>query len=147
MAKTGLMLRPTDHATVEQIGRRQPDWLLVSNELKRIAIPDLCRPSDVLPSQLLVAATRKQQAYSPLEEALSYYTERGWIVHIFPGVVGIRGMINPAHVESLLKFIGIQQILWKVAVERSVLASVRAFHFLHKVRFGGLSTSLYRNAS
>jgi hypothetical protein len=26
-----------------------------------------------------------------------------------------------------------------VAAERSVLASVRAFHFLHKVRFGGLS--------
>jgi hypothetical protein len=48
-------------------------------------------------------------------------------------------MIDPVYVESLLKFIGIQQKHWKVAVERSVLASVRAFHFLHKVRFGGLS--------
>jgi hypothetical protein len=38
-----------------------------------------------------------------------------------------------------LKFIGVQQKHWKVAAERSVLASVRAFHFLHKVRFGGLS--------
>jgi hypothetical protein len=48
-------------------------------------------------------------------------------------------MLDPAHVESLLKFIGVQQKHWKVAAERSVLASVRAFHFLHKVRFGGLS--------
>jgi hypothetical protein len=32
MAKTGLLLRPTDCATIEQIGRRQPDWLLISEE-------------------------------------------------------------------------------------------------------------------
>jgi hypothetical protein len=51
-------------------------------------------------------------------------------------------MIDPAHVEALLKFIGIQQKLWKVAVERSVLASVRAFHYLYKVRFGGLSSAV-----
>jgi hypothetical protein len=84
MAKTGLVLRLTDRATTKQIGRRQPDWLLISGELKRIAIPDLCRPSDVLPSQLQVAAKRKQQTYSSLEEPLSYYTEQGWIVHVFP---------------------------------------------------------------
>ena len=142
MAQTGLVLRPTDHTTIEQIGRRQPDWLLVSTEFKRIAIPDLCRPSDVLPIQISAAAKRKQHAYSPLVEALSYYTEQGWIVHIFPWVVGIRGMIDPVYVESLLKFIGIQRKLWKVAVERSVLASVRAFHYLHKVRFGGLSRAV-----
>ena len=139
MAKTGLLLRPTDCSTIEQIGRLQPDWLLISEECQRIAIPDLCRPSDVFLPQLQAAAQRKQQAYSPLEEALSYYTEQGWIVHVFPWVVGIRGMLDPAHVESLLKFIGVQQKHWKVAAERSVLASVRAFHFLHKVRFGGLS--------
>jgi hypothetical protein len=142
MAKTGFLLRPTDRATIEQIGRQQPDWLFISEEFKRIAIPDLCRPSDVFPLQLQAAAQRKQQAYSPLEEALSYYTEQGWIVHVFPWVVRIRlgGMLDPAHVESLLKFIGIQQKHWKVAAERSVLASVRSFHFLHKVRFGRLST-------
>jgi hypothetical protein len=85
MAKTGLLLSPTDHATIEQIGRRQPDWLLISDEFKRIAIPDLCRPSNVLPPQLQAAAQRKQQAYSPLEEALSHYTKQGWIVHVFCG--------------------------------------------------------------
>ncbi len=104
-------------------------------------MPDLCRPSDAPPPQLQAAAQRKQQAYSPLEEALSYYAEQGWIVHVFPWVVGIRAMIDPAHVESHLKFIGVQQKHWKVAAERSVLASVRAFHFLHKVRFGGLSNA------
>jgi hypothetical protein len=35
--------------------------------------------------------------------------------------------------------LGIHRKHWRVAVERTVLASVRAFHFLHKVRFGGLS--------
>jgi len=39
----------------------------------------------------------------------------------------------------LLKFAEIQQKYWKSAVERTALASVRAFHFLHRVRFGGLS--------
>ncbi len=39
-------------------------------------------------------------------------------------------MIDPRHVESLLKFLGIQRKQWQVAVERSVRASVRVFHFL-----------------
>jgi hypothetical protein len=47
-------------------------------------------------------------------------------------------MIDPWHVPSLLKFAEFQQKQWKTAVERTVLASVRAFHFLHRVRFGGL---------
>ena len=46
-------------------------------------------------------------------------------------------MIDPSHVESLLKYLHIQQKLWRGLIERAVLASVRAFHFLHKVRFGG----------
>ena len=138
MANTGLTLRPTPQFTAEQWGRRQPDWVLVSQHHKRIAVVDLCRPSDVHPAQLLAAAMRKQQTYLPLLEALSYYSEQGWTIHVFPWVVGIRGMINPLHVHSLLKFAEIHHKHWKTAVERSVLASVRAFHFLHRVRFGGL---------
>jgi hypothetical protein len=72
MARTGLLLCPTTMATVDQLGRRQPDWVLVSHELKRIATLDLCRPSDVLPSQLLMVAKRKQHACEPVKEALSY---------------------------------------------------------------------------
>jgi hypothetical protein len=65
-----------------------------------------------------------QDAYEPVKEALSYYTDQGWIIHIFPWVVGIQGMIDTRHVESFLKFLGIQRKHWHVAVERSVLASV-----------------------
>jgi hypothetical protein len=43
-----------------------------------------------------------------------------------------RDMIDPLHVHSLLKFAEIQQKHWKTAVERTVLASVRAFHYLHR---------------
>ena len=142
MAQTGLTLRPTPLATVEQLGRRQPDWVLVSEGLKKIAIVDLNRPSDVHPGQLHAAAERKQQTYGCLEEALSYYVEQGWVVHVFPWVVGIRGIIDPLHIESLLKFLDIQRKHWKTVIERTVLASVRALYFLHKVRFGGLAEAI-----
>jgi hypothetical protein len=99
MVNTGLTLRSTPQVTAEQLGRRQPDWVLVSQHHKRIAVVDLCRPSDVHSAQLLAAAMRKQQKYLPLLEALSYYSEQGWAIHVFPWVVGIRGMIDPSHVQ------------------------------------------------
>ena len=77
----------------------------MSQHHKRIAIVDLCRPSDVHPDQLRAAAMRKQQAYLPLQEALSFYSDQGWTIHVFPWVVGIRGMIDPSHVHALLKFL------------------------------------------
>jgi hypothetical protein len=134
MSKTGLKICSTPQATAEQWGRRQPDWVLVSQHHKRIAIVDLCRPSDVHPDQLLAAAMRKQQTYLPLLEALSYYSDQGWTIHVFPWVVGIQGTINPKHIQSLLKFLGIQRKHWQAAVEKTVLASVRAFYFLHTVQ-------------
>ena len=138
MSNTGLVLCSTSQATAEQWGRRQPDWVLVSHRHKRIAIADLCRPSDVHPDQLLAAAMRKQQTYLPLREALRFYSDQGWTIHVFPWVVGIRGLIDPSHVHALLKFLEIPARHWQTAVERTVLASVRTFSFLHKVRFGGL---------
>ncbi len=60
------------------------------------------------------------------------------MIHVFPWVVGICSMTDLFHVESLLKFQGIQRKLWHRAIELTVLASVQAFHFLHKARFGGL---------
>jgi hypothetical protein len=95
-----------------------------------IAIVDLCRPSDTSPAQLLAAAMRKQNAYCPLVEALRHYADQGWMIHVFP-------LVDPSHVGSLLKFLRIQEKHWHGAIERTVLASVQAFHFLHKVRFGG----------
>jgi hypothetical protein len=92
MAKTGIILRSSSliDDDVDQLGRRQPDWILVSTVHKRIAIVDLCHPSDIHQAQLLVAAIRKQQAYQPLVEGLSYCIER--VVHVFPLIVGIRGL-------------------------------------------------------
>jgi hypothetical protein len=69
----------------------------VSEVHKKIAIVDLSRPSDAYQAQLLAAAIRKQQTYHPLVEDLSYYTKQGWVVHVFPWVVGIRGTMNSSH--------------------------------------------------
>jgi hypothetical protein len=93
MAKTGLILRSSSLIAddVDQLGWQQPDWILVSKDAKRIAIIDLCRPSDIHQTQLQAAAIRKQQAYQYLVGGLSYYTEQGWVVHAFLLIVGIRG--------------------------------------------------------
>ena len=56
---------------------------------------------------------------------------------VFPWVVGISGMIDLLHVESILKFLDIQRKHGRVLAELIALASVRAFHFLQMVRFGG----------
>jgi hypothetical protein len=47
MEKTGLVLCPTSPTTKDQLSRLQPDWILVLEEYKKLAIVDLCRPSDV----------------------------------------------------------------------------------------------------
>ena len=96
-----------------------------------LAIIDLCRPSDIHQTQLQEAAIRKQQAYKPLVEGLSYYTEQGWVVHVFPLIVGIRWVtvIDSYHVQSLLKFLDIQRKRWQIVIEQTAFASVRAFHF------------------
>jgi len=152
LKSTGLVLRPVSATSIararsqptadpnseQDLGRWQPDWILVSDELKKIAILDLCRPSDVHPAQLTAAAIRKQDGYSPLVEALDHYTGSGWTVHVFPWVVGTRGLIDPSHIHALLDFLEIPGKCRKLAVERTVLASVKALYFMHQVRFGGL---------
>ena len=88
--------------------------------------------------QLEAAATLKQDGYTPLIRALDFYTARGWVVHVFPWVVGIRGLLHSSHICALLQFLEVPNKHWLSAVEGTVLASVNAFHFLHRVRFGGL---------
>jgi ribonuclease HI len=153
MKNTGLTLSPVPAALVAQAQQRlveddperlcaldrwQPDWIFVSHELKRIAIADLCRPSDVHPDQLKAAAIRKQEGYRPLLSALHHYTDQGWTVHIFPWVVGIRGLIDPSCIVSLFTFLDVPRKHHKTAIERTVLASVKALYFMHQVRFGGM---------
>ena len=67
----------------------------MSREFKTIAIVDLNRHSKVHFTQLIAAAVWRQpeQTYCCLEEALSYYADQGWVVHVFQWVVGIRGMM------------------------------------------------------
>ncbi len=75
MKNTGLTLSPVPAALLAQAQQRlveedperlcaldrwQPDWIFVLHELKRIAIADLCCPSDVHPDQLKAPAIRKQ---------------------------------------------------------------------------------------
>jgi hypothetical protein len=127
-----------DSAEECDLQRWQPDWVAISYDHKRIAIIDLCRPSDVHEAQLEAAATLKQDGYTPLIRALDFYTARGWVVHVFPWVVKIRGLLHSSHICALLQFLEVPNKHWLSAVEGTVLASVNAFHFLHRVRFGGL---------
>ena len=90
------------------------------------------------PTQLTVAAIRKQDGYSPLEEALDHYTNSGWTAQVFPWVVGVRGLIDTTHIYALLEFLEIPGKCRKLAVKRTVLASVKALYFMHQVWFGGL---------
>ena len=53
-------------------------------------------------------------------------------------MVGIRGLLHPSHICALLQFLEVPRKHWLPAVEGTVLASVNAFHFLHRVRVGGL---------
>jgi hypothetical protein len=103
MSRTGLILRPVSAArvaaapalgqnpdpgenleTMLDLGRWQPDWVFVSAQHKRIALVDLCRSANGPPDQLTAAGTRKQQKYNMLVEALTYYVDNGWVVHVFP---------------------------------------------------------------
>ena len=53
-------------------------------------------------------------------------------------MVGVRGLIDPSHINALLEFLEIPSKCRKLAVEQTVLASVKALYFMHQVRFGGL---------
>ena len=154
MSRMGLILRPVSVVraaqsldqnpdpgdsleTMRDLGRWQPDWVFVSAQYKRIALVDLCRSANGLSNQLTAAGSRKQLKFSPLVEALSHYLDNGWVVHVFPWVVGIRGLIDPRHINALLEFLAIHKRHWQTAAEKTVLASVRALYFMHQVRFGG----------
>jgi hypothetical protein len=56
----------------------------VSFKAKKIAILELCRPSDTSPGQLQAAYERKINLYGPLAEALGHYSDSGWSVKILP---------------------------------------------------------------
>jgi hypothetical protein len=102
-------------------------WLFASVASKRIAIVDLSRPADVHPGPLAMAGTLEQHKHTPLVTA-----------RVFPWVMGIRGLIDPAHVASLLEFLDIPQQCLQSAIDRSLMGSVQDVYYIHQVRFCGL---------
>ncbi len=43
-----------------------------------------------------------------MPDALHYYETGGWEIRVFPGVIGIRGLINAQHIHAAFAFLKIQ---------------------------------------
>ena len=125
---------PEGHGDMINIGRLQPDMILISQKLRRIGILDLCRPMDESPSQLQAAADRKLQTYAPIKVALQKYPASGWTVEILPWVVGIRGLLKVSTFAPIFKFLIIPHSLRINLLEETAFESAKAFYFLHQTR-------------
>jgi hypothetical protein len=123
------------------LGRWQPDLVLISRSLHKIAILELCRPSDVRLARLQEAYQGKLTTYEPLHTALSGYTDDGWDVQVLPWVIGARGLIQIQHMESALKFLEIPRRKWQSIIDETVYAAVAALAFMHRTRFSVHSAS------
>jgi hypothetical protein len=80
------------------------------------------------------AYRRKKRKYCPIKSALYHYVREGWTIEIFPWVIGIRGLADIVHLQTALSFLGIPKKEWKAIIEDSVLASVRALAYMHRIR-------------
>jgi len=117
------------------LGRWQPDFVVVSFKAKKIALLDLCRPSDTSLGQLQAAYERKINTYSPLVEALGHYSDSGWSVKILPWVVGARGLVQEKAMAQALEYLEVPKAVWRSIIEDTVLASISALAFMHRIRF------------
>ena len=87
MSQTGLQLElvsaasmeaagrplPEHHAELVSVDRLQPDMVIVTLALKRIALVEVCQPMDESADQLAAAETRKLRSCAPLLDALRRY--------------------------------------------------------------------------
>ena len=151
LSHTGLRLRPVPSVRVEAtgrpvcnadleagqmyLGRWRPDLLVVSFRARKIAVLEVCRPSDVSPERLQAAYFEKLNIYSPLIEALGYYIDSGWTIKILPWVVGARGLVQERVMYNALEFLEIARGSWISIIECSVSASISALAFMHRIRF------------
>ncbi len=115
--------------------RWQLDFILVSWKRKRIAVVDLTLPSDVLSAQLKEAYHSKKRKYGPIRSALHHYIREGWTIEILQWVIGICRLTDTASLQKALSFLDICQQKWRDIIEDSVLASVRALAYTHKVQY------------
>jgi hypothetical protein len=148
MANTGLRLNrvsvscmeasgrplPENHDGTICVGRLQPDLVLVSQSLRKIAIVEVSRPMDGSSELLAAAHDRKVRTYAPLLEALQAYLDDGWQVEIFPWVVGVRGLVNQDAIQCCLEFLDMPRKSWRRIIEDTAKESVKAFYVLHRVR-------------
>ncbi len=116
LAATGLKLQQVPIETVQQalqdsdnteaelgnidLGRWQPDFILVSWKRKQIAVVDLTRLSDVLSVQLEESYRSKKRKYGPVRSALHHYIREGWTIEIFPWMIDIRGLADTANLGT-----------------------------------------------
>ena len=134
--ETGRLISDADlEAGRMSLSRWQPDLVAVSFKAKKIAILDVCRPSDTSPGQLQAAYERKMNLYGPLVEALGHYNDSGWSAKILPWVVGARGMVQERAMYHALEFIEVPKTFWRPIIEDTVLASISALAFMHRIRF------------
>jgi hypothetical protein len=83
--------------------------------------------------QLDEAYHRKKQKYCPIKSALHPYVSEGWTIDILPWVICIRGLTDTVHLRTALLDIPKQK--WTAITEDSMLASVRALAFMHRIRY------------
>jgi len=117
------------------LGRWQPDFILISQERARIAILEVTRPADILTAQLVTAYNTKKSKYAPILPALQYYSDHGWSVEILPWVIGIRGLADTGHLHQALQYLDIPKQRWPLIIADSVLASVRGLAYMHGIRY------------
>ncbi len=58
-------------------------------------------------------------------------------IEILPWVVDIRGFVDTKHLYAAFEYLAIPESQWKIMIENSVLASVRALAYMHKIRNSG----------
>ncbi len=82
------------------VGRWRPNFLAVLYSHGKIAIVEMCLPSDIRLERLDAAYQGKLAVYGPLLTALSYYTESEWTEEILPWIVGARELIKKRNMSQ-----------------------------------------------
>jgi hypothetical protein len=89
------------------------------------------------------AYRKKKQKFAPILSALQHYIRAGRSIEIIPWVMGIRGLADTKHLHVAVAFLDIPKPKWKdilvLIFEHSVLASVRALVYMHKIQYSSAS--------
>ncbi len=121
---------------------RLHDFVLESRNVLCCQGEELIQPSDMSPAQMKEAYREKIQKYAPIPLALQHYIHAVWSIEILPWVVDIREFADLKHLHIALEYLAIPKSQWKVIIEDSVLASVRALAYMHKIRYSGAGTCI-----